>query len=121
MQLYNEMYVPSDWNRFMQETYPQIVETVKGEASTNVTLYRRSEHSVRSNDLCVELSSRVRCECSSRALLCRLLKRATANGSPSYSPQAIYCGDAIDTPGVTMEDEFKGLIDTARNVSHMCG
>ena len=57
MQLYNEMYVPSDWNRFMQETYPQIVETIKGEASTNVTLYRRSEHSVRIHDLCVDISS----------------------------------------------------------------
>ena len=57
MQLYNEMYVPSDWNRFMQETYPQIVEKIKGEASTNVTLYRRSEHSVRIHDLCVDISS----------------------------------------------------------------
>ena len=61
MQLYNEMYVPSDWNHFMQETYPQLVETVKGEAPTNDIHSRRSVHSVRSHDLFVDLSSKVGC------------------------------------------------------------
>ena len=53
--------------------------------------------------------------------MARLLnKRAMANDSPPYSIHAISCGDAIDLHGITMEEQFRGIIDNARNISHLC-
>ncbi len=51
----------------------------------------------------------------------RLLKRGSeSNDSPSYTGAAIYCADSVDLRGTTMEDVFKGIVSTTRNVSHIC-
>ncbi len=44
MDLFNEMYTPTDWSNFMNEDYPQLVQIVNGEAPANVSraLSRRS-------------------------------------------------------------------------------
>ncbi|TFK83377.1 alpha/beta-hydrolase [Polyporus arcularius HHB13444] len=100
--LAGQMYAPAGWARFMNETYPQLVQIVNGESqgNSNDSLTRRSEGIARRS---------------------QPLKRTASNGSPSYSIHAITCGDAIDLHGVTMEEQFKGIIDTARNISHMFG
>ncbi|RDX55206.1 alpha/beta-hydrolase [Lentinus brumalis] len=99
--LLNELYGPVLWDSFMKEGWTQAVEIVKGEAPANDSLAKWSETSVRPNS--------------------RLLKRIIPNDSPPYSTHAIQCGDAIDLYGVTMEEQFKGIIDTTRNISHMFG
>ena len=47
------------------------------------------------------------------------MRRATANDSPSYSRNAIQCGDAIDIQGVTMEEQFQEILTNTRNISHI--
>ncbi|RPD63532.1 alpha/beta-hydrolase, partial [Lentinus tigrinus ALCF2SS1-6] len=97
VQLYNAMYTPAGWDGFMKANCTQYVEVVKGETGASATassLAKRVRHDTRA---------------------------AASNRSPPYSPQAIFCGDAIDVRGFTTEEQFQGLIDTARNVSHMFG
>ncbi|RPD63529.1 alpha/beta-hydrolase [Lentinus tigrinus ALCF2SS1-6] len=101
VEFFAEMYATADWGRYMKENFTQIVETIKGEApGANVSLTKRSDRFVRRN---------------------RLLGRTTSNDSPSYSIHAISCGDAIDLQGVTMEEQFKGIINNTRNISHLFG
>ncbi|KAI0689860.1 alpha/beta-hydrolase [Cerioporus squamosus] len=99
--LFAEMYAPADWARFMKEDYPQWVQVVNGEAPANGSLTRRAEDFVRRNPL--------------------LRRASTNNTSPSYSSHAVTCGDAVDLPGLPLEEQFKDIIATARNVSHLFG
>ncbi len=124
MVLWAEMYLPVDWSNFMNEEYPQIVQIVTGEEPSNTSRAFRK----RSNDL-NPLNRRkpwVRCHIFVSAALirlgtCRLVKRSyESNDSPSYTTSAIYCADSVDPQGTTMEDVFRGIISTTRNVSHMC-
>ncbi|KAI0689861.1 alpha/beta-hydrolase [Cerioporus squamosus] len=101
--LYVEMYSPADWSNLVNEDYPQIVQIVNGEAPANASrpLSRRYKDLNRRNPL---------------------VKRGSeSNDSPSYTDSAIYCGDSIDARGTTMEEVFKHIIPTARNVSHIFG
>ncbi|KAI0686870.1 alpha/beta-hydrolase [Cerioporus squamosus] len=97
--LLQQLYGPEFWASFMKDNYTQVVEIVKGEAPANASMTKRSDFARRNS----------------------LLKRASPNNSPSYSIHAIQCGDAIDLHGVTMEEQFQGIIDTTRNISHMFG
>ncbi len=115
------MYSPVDWSNFVNEDYPRIVQIVNGEspANTSQALRRRSKDLVRRNP-CVAWGS-----CTLATLTttgnCSLVKRGSQpNNSPSYTSTAILCGDSVDLRGTTVEDVFKGIISTARNVSHIC-
>ncbi|TFK83374.1 alpha/beta-hydrolase [Polyporus arcularius HHB13444] len=103
VELFGEMYSPVSWPNLANEEYPQIVQIVNGEGPANAShaLRRRSKDLVRRNPL---------------------VKRGSqSNDSPSYTSIAILCGDSVDLRGTTMEDVFKGIISTARNVSHISG
>ncbi|TFK83375.1 hypothetical protein K466DRAFT_655259 [Polyporus arcularius HHB13444] len=105
LDLFNEMYTPTDWSNFMNEDYPQLVQIVNGEAPANVsrTLSRRSR-----------LMDVIRRE--------SLLERESEpNDSPSYTATAIWCADSVNPRGTTMKAVFEGIISTAQNVSHMFG
>ncbi|RPD63509.1 alpha/beta-hydrolase [Lentinus tigrinus ALCF2SS1-6] len=95
-----QLYGPEGWSDFMTNNFTQAVEAIMAEAPANGTLTTRFEHLVRRNPL---------------------MKRATANDSPSYSREAIQCADAIDLQGVTMEEQFKNIISNTQNVSHIMG
>ncbi|KAI0718813.1 hypothetical protein C8T65DRAFT_706716 [Cerioporus squamosus] len=85
--LYVEMYSPADWSNLVNEDYPQIVQIILALAALTIIGY------------------------------CRLVKRGSeSNDSPSYTDSAIYCGDSIDARGTTMEEVFKHIIPTARNL-----
>ena len=116
---FSEMYAPADWARFMQVNYTQIVDIVRAEASGIHSLARSSGTFQRRN-LCVlsQVSEVLNTQNSAMARL--LNKRAKPNDSPPYSIHAISCGDAIDLHGITMEEQFRGIIDNARNISHLC-
>ncbi|TFK83373.1 alpha/beta-hydrolase [Polyporus arcularius HHB13444] len=101
VELFAEMYAPADWSRFLNETFPQWQQIISGEAPANGSLARRADDFVRRNPL---------------------MRRASSNNtSLSYSSHAVTCGDAIDMPGLQLEDQFKDVINTARNVSHIFG
>ena len=48
VQLFNEMYFPSDWSNLVNNVYPQVVQIVNGEGPANVSygLSRRSKEFV---------------------------------------------------------------------------
>ena len=49
VQLFNEMYFPSDWSNLVNNVYPQVVQIVNGEGPGNVSygLGRKSKDLVR--------------------------------------------------------------------------
>ena len=51
VQLFNEMYFPSDWSNLVNNVYPQVVQILNGEGPANVSygLSRRSKDRVRLN------------------------------------------------------------------------
>ncbi|RDX49560.1 alpha/beta-hydrolase [Lentinus brumalis] len=107
LDLFNEMYTPTDWSNFMNEEYPQLVQIVNGEAPANVSraLSRRSR---------LRLMDVIRRE--------SLLERESEpNDSPSYTATAIWCADSVNPRGTTMKAVFEGIVSTAQNVSHMFG
>ncbi|KAI0689850.1 alpha/beta-hydrolase [Cerioporus squamosus] len=101
-QLFGEMYSSTDWSNFVKD-YPQVVQIVNGEAPANASraLSRRSKDLTRRKPL---------------------VKRGSeSNDSPSYTDSAIYCADSVNLRGTTMEEVFKGIISSSRNVSHLFG
>ncbi|RPD63528.1 hypothetical protein L227DRAFT_651139 [Lentinus tigrinus ALCF2SS1-6] len=96
-----QMYFPEGWNDFMNETYPELVATVKGESppSGSKSLGKRI------------LGATARSG---------LFKRVQSD-APSYTPHAIVCGDTIDDFDITMADVFHRLVAGTQNVSHMFG
>ncbi len=123
VELFAEMYAPTDWSRFLNETFPQWQQIISGEAPANGSLARRADDFVHRNPYVPEFLRVCRCSSSHRPCpaIRRLMRRASSNNtSPSYSSHAVTCGDAIDMPGLQLEDQFKDVINTARNVSHIC-
>ncbi|TFK84554.1 alpha/beta-hydrolase [Polyporus arcularius HHB13444] len=98
LQLYFELFSPTDWAHYMNTVYPALVASVKGEAQNNRSLVEQSR----------QLSGR------------RVFKR-TANTSPLYTSASIYCADSPDLQGTTMTDVLEAVIAGTRNVSHMLG
>ncbi|RPD70247.1 alpha/beta-hydrolase [Lentinus tigrinus ALCF2SS1-7] len=103
IQLFSEMYSPSDWSNFMNEELPQIIQIVNGEAPANTSqgLSRRFKDRIRSN----------------------LLAKRSSNPDDnlSFTSPAIDCADSVDLRGTTMEEVFKGIISTTQNTAHLFG
>ena len=118
-----QMYGPDGWFDFMNETFPAAVQIVMGEAPANSSLSKRSQPLVRRNSCVIFMRfDMIFCGLEPWTCLtksCRLVRRATANDSPSYSRNAIQCGDAIDIQGVTMEEQFQEILTNTRNISHI--
>ena len=119
MGFFSEMYAPADWARFMQVNYTQIVDIINAEASGNHSLARSSGNFER-RKRCIFSHISELLDAQTPAMARLFNKRAIANDSPPYSIHAISCGDAIDLHAITMEEQFKGIIDNARNISHLC-
>ncbi|KAI0685528.1 hypothetical protein C8T65DRAFT_524454, partial [Cerioporus squamosus] len=90
LQLYRELFSPTDWSHFMDAVYPNLVHQVEGEAPDNQSLTRQP---------------------TGRAL--------GAREHLAYSSAAIYCADSPDVHGTTMIDVFESVITGTRNVSHI--
>ncbi|KAI0689859.1 alpha/beta-hydrolase [Cerioporus squamosus] len=94
-----QMYYPEGWRDFLNEVYPDLVETVKSESPPSAHLQKRLDDVVPP----------------------RTLEKRVQNDAPSYTPHAIICGDAIDPGDTTIADIFKDLVAGTQNVSHMFG
>ncbi|RPD63522.1 alpha/beta-hydrolase [Lentinus tigrinus ALCF2SS1-6] len=103
IQLFSEMYSPSDWSNFMNEELPQIIQIVNGEAPENTSqgLSRRSKNGIRSN------------------LLAK--RNSDQDENLSFTSPAIDCADSVDLRGTTMEEVFKGIISTTQSTAHLFG
>ena len=124
VQLFNEMYFPSDWSNLVNNVYPQVVQIVNGEGPANVSygLSRRSKDRVRLNPYVgLESFTWVRGLELTSPMTSRLVKRGSQpNDSPSFTAAAVFCADSVDLRGTTMKEVFQGIVSTSQNVSHLC-
>ncbi|RDX45242.1 alpha/beta-hydrolase [Lentinus brumalis] len=98
LQLYFELFSPTNWAHYMNTVYPALVAQVTGEAPNNTSLVVQSRGSSGQ----------------------RLSQRAT-NTSPLYTSASIYCADSPDSQGTTMADVLEAVVAGTRNVAHMLG
>ncbi|KAI0807370.1 TAP-like protein-domain-containing protein [Fomes fomentarius] len=98
--LLDEMTIPTNWSTFINDFYPQAVSIVKGESGQNLSK-RGGSRKLRQDKI-------------------QIRRQNQMNETPSYSYQAIFCGDSVDVdPRVNMTDVFKAVIKGTQTVSHM--
>ncbi|KAI0636319.1 TAP-like protein-domain-containing protein [Trametes polyzona] len=85
-----QLYFPAAWASVANTEFPQFIASVKQETSdTNVGLPAS-----------------------------RSYKRGEVD-TPSYTTEAIFCGDSVDLTSTNMTDVFENIIASSQNVSHM--